>query len=143
METAQNPAPEVTQPVIRMVPRSDLYVPDWNPRKYKNESEMQDLMAFMKSGRKPLRIHLFKLLALETKQGFCVGQTRGPKFSVVSQFKRAINLSRHCEGQPRPFESHRAGPFDRPQPQAQNESIRLRSGVLSRAFSGGRGPWSG
>lgn len=53
METAQNPAPEVTQPVIRMVPRSELYVPDWNPRKYKNESEMQDLMAFMKSGRKP------------------------------------------------------------------------------------------
>ncbi len=81
METAQNPAPEVTQPVIRMVPRSELYVPDWNPRKYKNESEMQDLMAFMKSGRKPPRIITWK------------GESKSP-FAIIEGQRRFLAAGR-------------------------------------------------
>ncbi len=38
------------QPVVRMILLSDLVVPDWNPRKFKDPAEMRTLQAYMAKG---------------------------------------------------------------------------------------------
>ena len=43
-----------------MVPLSDLYTPDWNPRKFIVESDTDDLAAFMEAGGKIDRILIWK-----------------------------------------------------------------------------------
>src|SRR5271157_488908 len=61
MENPQSPTPEVPQqPVIRMVPMSELYVPDWNSRKFKDPSELDDLEAFLRARGKIRRILIWK-----------------------------------------------------------------------------------
>jgi len=47
MSENQSPAPI---PEIVMIPIGDLYVPDWNPRKYIDEGEMRNLMAYREKG---------------------------------------------------------------------------------------------
>jgi ParB/RepB/Spo0J family partition protein len=43
-----------------MLPTVDLYVPDWNPRKYIDEGEMQKLVAYRKNGGQVSPIWVWK-----------------------------------------------------------------------------------
>jgi len=57
--TSNNEALEQT-PEIVMIATGDLYVPDWNPRKYVNEGELQKLITHRKNGGKVPPILLWK-----------------------------------------------------------------------------------
>ena len=47
-------------PDIRMIPIADLIVPEWNPRKFIDEAEMLNLVAFLKKGSIVPRIWVWK-----------------------------------------------------------------------------------
>ncbi len=58
METL--PYAAAKSPVVVMIPLSDLFVPDWNPRKVIIPLDLANLVAFMKAGGKPPRITVWK-----------------------------------------------------------------------------------
>ena len=47
-------------PDIRMIPLTDLFVPDWNPRDFMDEDEMQTLVDFIQAGGHVDRILVWK-----------------------------------------------------------------------------------
>jgi hypothetical protein len=57
MTAALRPA---AQPVILMLPLPELYVPDWNPRRFVDPSEQEDLEAFMRTWGRVERIVVWK-----------------------------------------------------------------------------------
>ncbi len=68
---------------IVLVDLVDLYVPDWNPRKYLDEAELADLMAYMKSGNPIPPLALWqdplseKLSILEGQRRYVAAQRLG------------------------------------------------------------------
>jgi hypothetical protein len=63
MTTAAPAQPQVEAPIppdIRIFPMADLFVPDWNPRKTIIPWDLANLVAFMKAGKKPPRITVWK-----------------------------------------------------------------------------------
>jgi hypothetical protein len=100
-EAVPNPDNVKTEPLpeIVMIPIGDLYVPDWNPRKYIDEGEMQKLMAYRKNGGQVPPIWVWKGAAHATgstseptqpNQGSQLGaSTQGPQ-AIISGQRRWI-----------------------------------------------------